>query len=109
MDVQLWSIDFEGKVGGILVVCRDVTSERVAREALNLMNEELKHRVKNTLTVWAPWPLRHSATLRAEPISKNIRRLAGWTAPIYLPQQSGLSAPARCDQRCLTPYRTGEG
>ena len=44
-------IDLEGKVGGVLVVCRDVTSEHMAREALNLINEELKHRVKNTLTV----------------------------------------------------------
>ena len=41
----------EGKVGGVLVVCRDVTSEHMAREALNLINEELKHRVKNTLAV----------------------------------------------------------
>ena len=44
-------IDFEGKVGGVLVVCKDVTSEHMAREALNLINEELKHRVKNILTV----------------------------------------------------------
>ena len=44
-------IDVEGKVGGVLVVCKDVTSEHMAREALNLINEELKHRVKNTLTV----------------------------------------------------------
>jgi two-component sensor histidine kinase len=44
-------IDFEGKVGGVLVVCRDVTSEHMAREALHLINEELKHRVKNTLAV----------------------------------------------------------
>ena len=35
----------------MLVVCKDVTSEHMAREALNLINEELKHRVKNTLTV----------------------------------------------------------
>ena len=35
----------------MLVVCRDVTSEHMAREALHLINEELKHRVKNTLTV----------------------------------------------------------
>lgn len=44
-------IDLEDKVGGVLVVCRDVTSEHIAREALNLINEELKHRVKNTLAV----------------------------------------------------------
>jgi hypothetical protein len=44
-------IDLEDKVGGVLVVCRDVTSEHVAREALSLINEELKHRVKNTLAV----------------------------------------------------------
>lgn len=44
-------IDFDGKVGGVLVVCRDVTSEHTARETLGLMNAELKHRFKNTLTV----------------------------------------------------------
>ena len=38
-------------VGGVLVVCRDVTAEHKAREALSLINEELKHRVKNTLAV----------------------------------------------------------
>ena len=44
-------IDLEDKVGGVLVVCKDVTSEHMARETLNLINEELKHRVKNTLAV----------------------------------------------------------
>lgn len=44
-------IDLEGKVGGVLVVCKDVTSEHVVRDALNLINEELKYRVKNTLAV----------------------------------------------------------
>src|SRR6478752_4210507 len=44
-------IDLEGKVGGVLVVCKDVTSEHTTREALGLINEELKHRVKNTLAV----------------------------------------------------------
>lgn len=44
-------IDFDGKVGGVLVVCRDVTSEHMARETLSLINAQLKHRVKNTLTV----------------------------------------------------------
>src|SRR4051794_33902101 len=44
-------IDFDAKVGGVLVVCRDVTSEHMARETLNLVNAELKHRVENTLSV----------------------------------------------------------
>jgi len=34
-------IDFDGKVGGVLVVCRDVTSEHMARETLSLINAEL--------------------------------------------------------------------
>ena len=39
------------RVGGVLVVCNDVTSEHRAREALDLANHELQHRVKNTLAV----------------------------------------------------------
>jgi hypothetical protein len=38
-------------VGGVIVICRDVTSVHMAREALNLINEELKYRVKNTVAV----------------------------------------------------------
>ena len=58
-------IDLEGRVGGVLVVCNDVTAQHMAKVALenqaqqleqagqqlNLINAELKHRVKNTLTV----------------------------------------------------------
>lgn len=44
-------IDLGDKVGGVLVVCNDVTSEHRAREALHLVNHELQHRVKNTLAV----------------------------------------------------------
>jgi signal transduction histidine kinase len=44
-------IDCDGKVGGVLVVCRDVTSEHMVRETLRLINAELTHHVKNTLTV----------------------------------------------------------
>ena len=38
-------------VGGVLVVCNDVTQDHLAREALHLANHELQHRVKNTLAV----------------------------------------------------------
>ena len=58
-------IDLEGRVGGVLVVCNDVTEQHLTKVALenqaqqleqaaqrlNLINAELKHRVKNTLTV----------------------------------------------------------
>lgn len=58
-------IDLEGRVGGVLVVCNDVTAQHLAKVALenqarqleqasqqlHLINAELKHRVKNTLTV----------------------------------------------------------
>ncbi len=66
-------IDLEGKVGGVLVVCRDVTSEHMAREALNLINQELKHRVKNTLTVLGAVATQiFRDAHRAKPTSKNI-------------------------------------
>src|SRR5580698_6092468 len=51
-------IDVEGGVGGVLVVCNDVTAQHRTNQALEeqsqqlrLINDELQHRVKNTLTV----------------------------------------------------------
>jgi len=44
-------IDVDGEVGGVLVVCNDVTSHVMAENDLRLINDELKHRVRNTLTV----------------------------------------------------------
>ena len=66
-------IDFEGKVGGVLVVCKDVTSEHMAREALHLINEELKHRVKNTLTVLSAVANQTFRDASSRPISKSIK------------------------------------
>jgi Signal transduction histidine kinase len=90
-------IDFEGKVGGVLVVCRDVTSEHMAKEALNLINEELKHRVKNTLTVLGAVATQTFATYRAKPISKSIKDdlLRSDERTTYLPQQIGLQRPSK--------------
>jgi two-component sensor histidine kinase len=44
-------IDLEGSVGGVLVICNDVTEHVKAQNRLQLLNEELKHRVKNTIAV----------------------------------------------------------
>ena len=73
-------IDFEGQVGGVLVVCKDVTSEHRAREALNLINEELKHRVKNTLTVLGAVATQtfRGASSKADDLEKYQGRLAAF-------------------------------
>jgi two-component sensor histidine kinase len=105
-------IDLEDKVGGVLVVCRDVTSEHMARKALNLINEELKHRVKNTLAVLGAVAAqtfrdvsskadleKYQSRLAAFGRAHDLLTAANWaTAPL----QDVISA-------ALSPYRTGEG
>jgi two-component sensor histidine kinase len=105
-------IDFEGKVGGVLVVCKDVTSEHMAREALNLINEELKHRVKNTLTVLGAVATQtfRDASSRAD-LEKYLARLAAFgRAHDLLTAANWAEAPLRdVINTALAPYRAGEG
>lgn len=105
-------IDLEGKVGGVLVVCRDVTSEHMAREALHLVNEELKHRVKNTLAVLsavAAQTFRDPAN-RAD-LEKYQARLGAFGRAQDLLTASNWAAAPLHDVigTALAPYRTGEG
>jgi two-component sensor histidine kinase len=105
-------IDVEGKVGGVLVVCRDVTSEHMAREALNLINEELKHRVKNTLTVLGAVATQtfRDASSKAD-LEKYQGRLAAFgRAHDLLTAANWAAAPLQdVISTALIPYRTGEG
>ena len=105
-------IDLDGKVGGVLVVCNDVTSEHRAREALVLANHELQHRVKNTLAVLSAV----AAQTFRDPSSKSSLeiyqgRLAAFgRAHDLLTTSNWTEAPlADVVQIALTPYRTGEG
>jgi two-component sensor histidine kinase len=104
-------IDFEGKVGGVLVVCKDVTSEHMAREALNLINEELKHRVKNTLTVLGAVATQtfRDASSKAD-LEKYLGRLAAFgRAHDLLTAANWAEAPLQdVINTALAPYRTGE-
>jgi len=105
-------IDLEGKVGGVLVVCKDVTSEHMTREALNLINEELKHRVKNTLTVLgavATQTFRDSSS-KAD-LEKYLGRLAAFgRAHDLLTAENWATASVQdVILTALIPYRTGEG
>jgi two-component sensor histidine kinase len=104
-------IDLEDKVGGVLVVCRDVTSEHMAREALNLINEELKHRVKNTFAVLgavASQTFRDVAS-KAD-LEKYKGRLAAFgRAQALLTATNWAAVPLRdVVNTALSPYRTGE-
>ncbi|WP_298871776.1 PAS domain-containing sensor histidine kinase [uncultured Bradyrhizobium sp.] len=105
-------IDLEGEVGGVLVVCRDVTSEHMAREALGLINEELKHRVKNTLAVLSAV----AAQTFREPSSKADlgkyqARLGAFGRAHDLLTAANWAAAPLLDviDTALIPYRTGEG
>jgi two-component sensor histidine kinase len=105
-------IDFDGKVGGVLVVCKDVTSEHMAREALALINEELKHRVKNTLTVLGAVATQtfRDASSKSD-LEKYQGRLASFgRAQDLLTAANWAEAPLQDVVRtALIPYRTGEG
>ena len=105
-------IDFEGEVGGVLVVCRDVTSEHMAREALHLINEELKHRVKNTLAVLGAVAAQtfRDASSRTS-LEKYQARLAAFgRAHDLLTAANWATAPLQdVISTALSPYRTGEG
>jgi two-component sensor histidine kinase len=105
-------IDLDGKVGGVLVVCNDVTSEHRAREALDLANHELQHRVKNTLAVLSAV----AAQTFRDPSSKSALeiyqgRLAAFGRAHDLLTASNWVAAPLTDvvQTALVPYRTGEG
>jgi two-component sensor histidine kinase len=105
-------IDLDGKVGGVLVVCNDVTSEHLSREALDLANLELQHRVKNTLAVLGAVA---TQTFR-DPSSKSSLevyqgRLAAFgRAHDLLIASNWAEAPLHdVVQTALAPYRTGEG
>ena len=104
-------IDLEGKVGGVLVVCRDVTSEHMAREALHLINEELKHRVKNTLTVLGAVATQtfRDASSKAD-LEKYQARLAAFgRAHDLLTAANWAAAPLQdVVSTALKPYRTGD-
>jgi two-component sensor histidine kinase len=105
-------IDFEGKVGGVLVVCRDVTSEHMARESLNLINEELKHRVKNTLAVLGAVATQtfRDVSSKAD-LEKYQGRLAAFGRAHDLLTAANWAAALLEDviSAALSPYRTGEG
>lgn len=105
-------IDLEDKVGGVLVVCRDVTSEHMAREALNLINEELKHRVKNTLAVLGAVASQtfRDASSRAD-LEKYQGRLAAFgRAHDLLTAANWAAAPLQdVIDTALGPYSTDEG
>src|ERR1700678_3386496 len=105
-------IDLEGKVGGVLVVCKDVTSEHRAREALNLINEELKHRVKNTLAVLGAVAAQtfRDVSSKAD-LEKYQGRLASFARAHDLLTSANWAAAPLHDVivTALAPYRTGEG
>ena len=84
----------------------------MAREALNLINEELKHRVKNTLTVLGAVATQtfRDASSKAD-LEKYQGRLAAFgRAHDLLTAANWAAAPLQdVISTALIPYRTGEG
>lgn len=104
-------IDLDGKVGGVLVVCNDVTSEHRAREELSLVNHELQHRVKNTLAVLSAVASQTFRDASARPALEIYQgRLAAFgRAHDLLTASNWVEAPLHdVVQTALAPYRTGE-
>ena len=83
----------------------------MAREALNLINEELKHRVKNTLTVLGAVATQtfRDVSSKAD-LEKYLGRLAAFgRAHDLLTAANWASAPLQDVIRtALIPYRTGD-
>jgi len=105
-------IDLDGQVGGVLVVCNDVTSEHRAREALDLANHELQHRVKNTLAVLSAVAAQTFRDPSSKPALEIYQgRLAAFgRAHDLLTATHWIEAPLHdVVQTALAPYRTGEG
>ncbi|PDT91660.1 histidine kinase [Bradyrhizobium sp. Y36] len=105
-------IDLENEVGGVLVVCRDVTSEHRATETIKLINEELKHRVKNTLTVLGAVASQtfRNVSSKAELAKYQDRIGAFGRAHDLLTAANWAAAPLHdVVSSALKPYRTSEG
>ena len=95
-----------------LSLCRDVTAEHNSRDALSLINEELKHRVKNSLAVLgavATQTFREKGS-KAD-LEKYLARLAAFgRAHDLLTAANWASAPLPdVISTALTPYGVGEG
>ncbi|MBR0992229.1 histidine kinase [Bradyrhizobium japonicum] len=105
-------IDLDDKVGGVLVVCRDVTSEHNATQSITLINEELKHRVKNVLAVLGAMASQtfHNVASRAD-LAKYLERVSAFGRANDLLIAANWAAAPLHDvvTTALQPYQTNEG
>lgn len=104
-------IDLDDRVGGVLVVCRDVTSEHRAAESIKLINEELNHRVKNVLAVLgavASQTFRDGAS--KTDLAKYQERISAFGRANDLLNAANWAAAPLHDviSTALKPYRTSE-
>ena len=105
-------IEADGKTSGIFVEGVDVTDHVHTEQQLTLINAELKHRVKNTLTVVSAIA---SQTFRAAadkaPVHAFHDRLAALARAHDLFIKSGWAATPLHDtiETALAPYRSSDG
>ncbi|XIA63246.1 HWE histidine kinase domain-containing protein [Bradyrhizobium sp. TZ2] len=111
MDIQLWSDRLRRQNGRSARRLQRCHLRALAREALNLINEELKHRVKNTLAVLGAVATQtfRDASSKAD-LEKYQGRLAAFgRAHDLLTAANWAAAPLQAVMStALIPYRTGE-
>ena len=102
----------DGTVSGVFVQGNDVTDHMVAEEDLRLINQELRHRVKNTLAVVGAMA---SQTLRGSSNSSQLKtfldRLGAFAKAHDTLTESNWSTARLHDvvEGGLAPYQTGKG
>ncbi len=103
-------IDLDGRVGGVLVICNDVTDHVNAEKRLQLLNDELKHRVKNTIAVVSAIA---TQTLRGKDVAADLdnfnARLAAFARAHDILTGTNQTVAPITDvvKRALGPHDTG--
>jgi two-component sensor histidine kinase len=105
-------IEGSGEISGVFVEGVDITDHMRAEEHLRLINDELQHRVKNTLTVVSAIA---SQTLRGTSNDAALKKFQDRLSAFATAHDSLTSANWAAGgvhnivQGALAPYRSGEG
>src|SRR6202790_526675 len=105
-------VEANGKISGIFVEGVDITDHMRAEQHLRLINDELQHRVKNTLTVVSAIA---SHTLRGTSNDAALKKFQDRLAAFATAHDSlttahwAAGAVHKIVQGALAPHRTGQG
>ena len=105
--------DDRGKVCGMIDTVIETTSVVEAQRQARLLNRELEHRIKNTLSVIAAIVNQTLRSSRSDAIAREVlmRRIGALAqAQMLLTRSTFAEAPVRSViEEALTPFRTGHG